>query len=64
MDCEGCTAHINGELSKVKGVFETNTSFKKATAIVKYDRNKVSIDSITNIVNNIGYKVISVDNLK
>jgi mercuric ion transport protein len=64
MDCEGCTRHIDGELSKVQGVFEIKTSFKNATAIVRYDRNKVSVDSIENTVKNIGYKVVSTNNLK
>ena len=59
MDCEGCTAHINGELSKVNGVIEANTSYKNANAIVKFDNSKTSVDSLSNIINNIGYKVIS-----
>ncbi|AYD47795.1 mercuric transport protein MerTP [Arachidicoccus soli] len=59
MDCEGCTAHINGELSNVNGVIEANTSYKNANAIVKFDNSKTSVDSLSNIVNNIGYKVIS-----
>jgi len=59
MDCEGCTVHINGELSKVNGVIEANTSYKNANAIVKFDNSKISVDSLSNIINNIGYKVVS-----
>lgn len=59
MDCEGCTAHINGELSKVNGVIEANTSYKNANAIVKFDNSKTSVDSLTNTINSIGYKVTS-----
>lgn len=59
MDCEGCTAHINGELSKVNGVIEANTSYKNANATVKFDNAKTSVDSLSSIVNSIGYKVIS-----
>ena len=59
MDCEGCTAHINGELSKVNGVIEANASYKNANAIVKFDNSKTSVDSLSNIINSIGYKVIS-----
>jgi len=59
MDCEGCTAHINGALSKVDGVIEANTYYKNANAIVKFDNSKTSVDSLSNIINNIGYKVIS-----
>ena len=59
MTCEGCTAHIKGELSKVNGVIETNTSYKNANAMVTFDNSKTSVDSITNIINSIGYKVTS-----
>lgn len=59
MDCEGCTAHINGELSKVNGVIEANASYKNANAIVKFDNSKISLDSLANIINSIGYKVTS-----
>lgn len=59
MDCEGCTAHINGELSKVNGVIEATASYKNANAIVKFDNSKTSVDSLSNIINNIGYKVVS-----
>ena len=64
MDCEGCTAHINSELSKVNGVIEVNTSYKNANAIVKFDNSKISVDSIANKVNTIGYKVTSITNNK
>ncbi len=64
MDCEGCTAHINSELSKVNGVIEVSTSYKNANAIVKFDNSKISVDSIANKVNTIGYKVTSITNNK
>lgn len=59
MDCEACTLHINSELSKLNGVVEANTSYKKAIAIVRFDSTKTSLDSLTNKVNGIGYQVIS-----
>ena len=59
MNCEACTAHINGELLKVTGVIEANTSYKNATAIVKFDNTKTSVDSLSSIVNSIGYQIIS-----
>lgn len=59
MTCEGCTAHINGELSKVNGVIESNTSYKNANAIVRFDNSRTSVDSLANIINSIGYKVTS-----
>ncbi|MBN8836222.1 MAG: mercuric transport protein MerTP [Sphingobacteriia bacterium] len=64
MDCDGCSALINSELSKVNGVIEANTSYKNANAIVKFDNSKISVDSIANTLNAIGYKVTSITNNK
>jgi copper chaperone CopZ len=64
MDCEACTAHINSALSKINGVIEANTSYKNADAVVKFDNSKISVDSIANAVNAIGYKVTSTINNK
>lgn len=59
MDCEGCTAHINGELSKVNGVVEANASFKNKDVIIKFDNSKTSVNSLANMINRMGYKVTS-----
>jgi len=59
MTCEGCTEHINSELSKVAGVIEFNTSYEKANSTVKFDKSKISIDSIASVINKTGYKVSS-----
>lgn len=59
MDCEACTSHINNALSKLNGVVEANTFYKKRTAIVLFDSTKTSLDSLKNKVNSIGYKVFS-----
>lgn len=59
MTCEGCTEHINSELSKVTGVIESNTSYEKANSTVKFDKSKISIDSIASAISKTGYKVSS-----
>ena len=59
MDCEACTAPINNKLLKVNGVMEVNTSYKNGNAIVIFDNSKTSVDSLSNAVNNLGYKVTS-----
>lgn len=59
MDCEACTLHINSKLSKLNGVWEANTSYKKSFAIVRFDSTKTSLNSLKNKVTDIGYKVVS-----
>ncbi len=64
MNCEGCEEHINGELLKVIGVIEVNTSYKNAGSIVKFDNTITSVDSLISIINKIGYKVVSANLIK
>lgn len=59
MTCEGCTEHINRELSKTSGVITFNTSYEKRSCTVQFDNSKTSVDSIASSINNTGYKVIS-----
>ncbi len=64
MDCEGCTVHINSQLSKVIGVIEATASYKNSNVTVKFENSKTSVDSLARVVNNIGYKVISSNIIK
>lgn len=59
MTCEGCTEHINSELSKTSGVIEFNTSYEKNNSLVKFDNSKTSVDSLVSVINKTGYKVTS-----
>lgn len=59
MTCEGCTEHINNELSKTSGVIKFTTSYKNGNSIVKFDNSKTSADSLASVIDKTGYKVIS-----
>ncbi|MBS1614589.1 MAG: mercuric transport protein MerTP [Bacteroidetes bacterium] len=59
MTCEGCTEHINSELSKTSGVIEFNTSYEKGNSHVKFDKSKTTVDSLVSLINKTGYKVTS-----
>ncbi|MBW0177104.1 mercuric transport protein MerTP [Sediminibacterium sp.] len=59
MTCEGCTVHINSELSKTSGVIEYNTSYEKGNSLVKFDNSKTSVDSLVSVINKTGYKITS-----
>ncbi|MES2448518.1 MAG: mercuric transport protein MerTP [Bacteroidota bacterium] len=56
MSCEGCTSHIDGGLSGAKGIFSSKTSFEKAMAVVSYNPDSISADSISKKIKKIGYK--------
>lgn len=59
MTCESCAEHVNNEISKVNGVIEFQTSYEKASSMVKFDNSKTSVDSIATAINGTGYKVVS-----
>jgi copper chaperone CopZ len=60
MSCASCTAHIDGELSKVSGVAKSLTSYEKAETRVTYDPKKISVDSLKSKINRTGYQVTSI----
>jgi mercuric ion transport protein len=56
MSCEGCTSHIDGGLSGIKGIFSSATSFEKAIAVISYNPDSISTDSISKKIRKIGYR--------
>lgn len=58
MDCEACEHHVNGELAKLNGVLQYQTSSALGTSIIKFDTSKVAVNTIVAAVNATGYKVI------
>lgn len=59
MTCEGCTQHVNSEISKVKGIITFQTSYENMNSIVKFDKSKTSVDSIAAAINSKYYKIVS-----
>lgn len=62
MDCQACSQTINLALSKIPGVLQYKTSYEDANSLVKFDKSKTSIDTIVNVVNETGYKVVGITN--
>lgn len=62
MDCQACSQTINLALSKIPGVLQYKTSYEDANSLVKFDKSKISIDTIVNVVNETGYKVVGITN--
>jgi mercuric ion transport protein len=58
MDCEACEHHVNGELAKLNGVLQYQTSAALGTSIIKFDTSKIAVSRIVATVNQTGYKVI------
>lgn len=60
MTCQSCESHVNNELAKVKGLMGYETNYLKGKSIVKFDTTMVSINNITDAINQTGYKAIEV----
>ncbi len=58
MTCEGCQEHINHAINELPGVIQIESSYKKGTSAVKYDKSKVTKKEIATAINSTGYKVI------
>lgn len=60
MTCSGCEQHVNGEVSKLKGIADVKVSYAQANAIVRFDPGQTSADAIRKAVASTGYKVMAV----
>ncbi len=61
MSCEGCTSHIDGGLRGISGIASSTTSFEQRMALVSYNPDSITADSISRKIRKIGYrnKIIS-----
>ena len=59
MTCEGCETIINKRLSQTEGVISSEVSYSEKKATIKFDNQKISEGSISNLINSTGFKVIS-----
>ncbi|WP_131538552.1 mercuric transport protein MerTP [Pedobacter nototheniae] len=56
MSCEGCTSHIDGGLNGISGIASSTTSFEQRMALVSYDPDSITADSISKKIRKIGYR--------
>ena len=57
MTCTGCEGHIQHAVNELPGVIEALASYEAATAIVKFDKTKSSLEEVKAAINSTGYKV-------
>ena len=58
MTCAGCEAHIEHEVNQLEGILEVNANYETSSALVKYDKGKVTPDEIASAIGKTGYKII------
>lgn len=55
MTCGGCATSVESALKSTDGVEDAQVSYKRGTAIVKYDDQKVTVAKLREVVNNTGF---------
>jgi copper chaperone CopZ len=55
MTCTACAAGIKASLTSLDGVLDADVSYESGKAEVKYDPEKVTVDTIVETIKKIGY---------
>lgn len=61
MCCDHCAARVEKALSAISGVVSADVKLKKKLAVVR-SREEISDEEITKVVEDAGYKVVSIEN--
>ena len=57
MSCGHCKAAVEGELSKLSGVENSNADLEKGTVAVHFDESRVSTERLKGAIEEAGYTV-------
>ena len=57
MTCKSCEEHVNHEVNKLKGIINSNASYKNGNAIIEFDNSKTNIFEIENAIESTGYSI-------
>lgn len=58
MHCVSCSLSIDGELEDTPGVHNSNTNYAKAETKIVFDPQQVSVNTLKQIIEKLGYEVI------
>ena len=64
MTCSACSARIEKNINKTKGVIEANVNLLNNSMMIKYDDSIINEDDIIKVVQDTGYNASSLDSKK
>ncbi len=64
MTCEGCEVSIRKKLKKLDGIIKVKPDYKAGTVYVEWEKEKISIPTIVESIEELGYKVSGWNELK
>ena len=56
MHCAGCSTRLEKVLNNLEGVEQAQVSLQEKKATIKYDENKISLESIKESIEDAGFK--------
>ena len=61
MHCASCTMNVENFLIRRDGIFDVKADLTSGTAFVRYDKSKVTIDDMEEVINNLGFELLGID---
>ena len=61
MHCASCTMNVENFLIRLDGIFDVKADLTTNTAFVRYDKSKVTIDDMEEIIEKLGFKLLGID---
>ncbi len=58
MSCTSCASNIEKNINEMDGVINANVNFATEKLTVEIDEEKIGIDEVKKMINNLGYKVV------
>lgn len=56
MHCAGCSTRLEKVLNNLEGIEKAQVSLQEEKATIKYDENKISLESIKEAIEDAGFK--------
>ena len=61
MHCASCTMNVENFLIRLDGIFDVKADLTSGTAFVRYDKSKVTIDDMEEVINKLGFELLGID---
>ena len=61
MHCASCTMNVENFLIRLDGIFDVKADLTSGTAFVRYDKSKVTIDDMEEVIKNLGFELLGID---
>lgn len=61
MHCASCTMNVENYLIRLDGIYDVKADLTSQTAFIRYDKNKVTINDMEKIINNLGFELLGID---